>query len=1036
MKSYSLKYATAFISSTFSDMKDERNLFMYSVFPRVKKWAFERGIIFDIIDLRWGINEEQAKDLHHTIKICLQRVKDCDPLFLCFLGQRYGWIPDDGDFNSAMFGFDVEKFKNLSATELEIIQALESSFFSSDPKSCLFFFRDDLCLDNAPKDVQNSFIDKENSQKLKNLKERIFENQNVIRYSAELDESFNLTAFSSSEGLLLEDVLFNKITNILAEKYGLDKESANFSNNQLLKQGFLLKYLSLFPQIEECHIMLNEWLSSSEIYSQTKVYIPSDRNIYGQIAQFIQSQQLFGEYKVYYRFIGLEESIKEPNDIICSLAYEMSDDEIFKGDAISSLVYLKNELELREEKSLLILAGIKEEDIFSICDIFAGLKYTRIMLFTETNNEFLLTEALHLTHSDDSFKSLAIYLLAQKGKALSSSQLDTVLSYAHKNYYLLKEIIDYLCTFGTYESLPSIIDELTLLDEFTLTKKHLDSLIEVQNTHSLKGVMADVLELLSNSPLPISREDIMDTIILSRQEKEVVPRDELLREINFSLCFARDYIEEYDGYFKINHNTVKTVMMFNRFTLQNGESIFIPKNSLLTMLLRSVYMSRIYLGKKRFNQQDALNFCEIIKDYSAESFVKIFTGTVIKDEESFFTLARALGKKGLIDLFKTLYMQSLGYTVDSYFQREINRVCPLQDSSLNRAKSISTEKIFSLSRISSPNIFSLYYSAMFSLTDKELSSQACFSKFIREHSSPSTTNCHSISLPQHMKIEQSNTTVYTQFNGRDGNSYYTYLCYCADGFAFICDVFTMELKKAVAIPRDQGKIVSVFYQEHTIHIIYELGVIFTFTPEGGGARAYRFDDGDKKVEFFTTYYKSGYQLTVSDGNSLAAYRAMVNCYNLKFKNGITILSAYAFPTDKAPEKLLVTVKDTQDNHKFYLIDVQSSKITFAFNMGDNKITYSVQNESTGDVYLNSTSGFSYIISYEDGDEPLLDFSENTYHFVSHKNAILSKANEDGVYFNEQLITNEMSSVKCVFASRNIIGFINENNTLYIIDNKY
>ena len=71
MRNNRIKYATAFISSTFTDMKSERNLIMYSVLPRVKRWAFKRGIIFDIVDLRWGINNEQSEKLHQTMRICL-----------------------------------------------------------------------------------------------------------------------------------------------------------------------------------------------------------------------------------------------------------------------------------------------------------------------------------------------------------------------------------------------------------------------------------------------------------------------------------------------------------------------------------------------------------------------------------------------------------------------------------------------------------------------------------------------------------------------------------------------------------------------------------------------------------------------------------------------------------------------------------------------------------------------------------------------------------------------------------------------------
>ena len=123
-------------------------------------------------------------------------------------------------------------------------------------------------------------------------------------------------------------------------------------------------------------------------------------------------------------------------------------------------------------------------------------------------------------------------------------------------------------------------------------------------------------------------------------------------------------------------------------------------------------------------------------------------------------------------------------------------------------------------------------------------------------------------------------------------------------------------------------------------------------------------------------------------------------------------------------------------NELYLIDTQTSKIVYVFNFGSNKIVSTVQDEGTGDVYLKSDGGFSYIFRYTEGDEPEIDITEDTYHFSSHKNAILSRGDGDGVYYNEQKLTDDTSDVVCTFASRNVIGFINENNTLFLIDKKY
>ena len=52
-----------FVSSTFMDMKRERDLLHDLVFPKVKAHCKTLGIDFHPIDLRWGIQEEASN--HH-----------------------------------------------------------------------------------------------------------------------------------------------------------------------------------------------------------------------------------------------------------------------------------------------------------------------------------------------------------------------------------------------------------------------------------------------------------------------------------------------------------------------------------------------------------------------------------------------------------------------------------------------------------------------------------------------------------------------------------------------------------------------------------------------------------------------------------------------------------------------------------------------------------------------------------------------------------------------------------------------------------
>lgn len=86
-----------FISSTFSDMKQERGILQRDAFPRLERLCEVRGAKFQAVDLRWGVSEESALN-QKTLEICLKEIERCQrispkPNFLILLGDKYGWQP-------------------------------------------------------------------------------------------------------------------------------------------------------------------------------------------------------------------------------------------------------------------------------------------------------------------------------------------------------------------------------------------------------------------------------------------------------------------------------------------------------------------------------------------------------------------------------------------------------------------------------------------------------------------------------------------------------------------------------------------------------------------------------------------------------------------------------------------------------------------------------------------------------------------------------------------------------------------------------
>jgi hypothetical protein len=83
-----------FVSSTFSDLVEERNALQRNVFPKLRQLCTDRGFRFQAIDLRWGVPEEATLD-QQAMQICIKEIERCQhtelrPNFLILLEDRYG----------------------------------------------------------------------------------------------------------------------------------------------------------------------------------------------------------------------------------------------------------------------------------------------------------------------------------------------------------------------------------------------------------------------------------------------------------------------------------------------------------------------------------------------------------------------------------------------------------------------------------------------------------------------------------------------------------------------------------------------------------------------------------------------------------------------------------------------------------------------------------------------------------------------------------------------------------------------------------
>ena len=139
-----------FLSSTFRDMVKERRR-LQLVFANLRQLASAADIDFEVIDLRWGLDDDTARN-GLVLNTCLREVARAKPLFIALLGERYGWQPSRADLGLLNARTDAWLKEGLSATEMEIrsAQPLENrvfflrdraltQIFAAEENACEFF---------------------------------------------------------------------------------------------------------------------------------------------------------------------------------------------------------------------------------------------------------------------------------------------------------------------------------------------------------------------------------------------------------------------------------------------------------------------------------------------------------------------------------------------------------------------------------------------------------------------------------------------------------------------------------------------------------------------------------------------------------------------------------------------------------------------------------------------------------------------------------------------------------------------------------
>lgn len=308
-----------FISSTFKDMQDERNILVKKVFPRLRIEAEKRGIMFSYVDLRWGVVPNSSPS--EIIEICLSEIENCAPFFLGLIGYNYGTnIPTIDSYKKNSIDSKHKGFKELlqermSYTELEMRYNL--LYNNNDIKSYIYIKEEPSIRTSLKSFIL--FIKRlllkhfSNYTSLTNLKDyvRLYYTRNITSYPAN-------TTFDKSK--TFEDIVYNDFIQYLEQNF--QQEEHNKKPYIRYSQETLLKSPQRLIPRKDIQTILHNW--GNQECNDTEWLILKGISGTGKTSILVEyATQEHSNLNVLYHFVGHSSTLETPELILKDLIYQI-----------------------------------------------------------------------------------------------------------------------------------------------------------------------------------------------------------------------------------------------------------------------------------------------------------------------------------------------------------------------------------------------------------------------------------------------------------------------------------------------------------------------------------------------------------------------------------------------------------------------------------------------------------------------------------------------------------------------------------------
>jgi len=518
-----------FISSTFRDMKQEREILVKHIFPQLRKLCEQRGVTWSDVDLRWGITQEQSEH-GEVLPICLAEIERCRPYFIGLLGERYGWVPDEIPQELIDQQPWLKNHLKRSATELEILHGVLNNPEMAN-RAC-FYFRDPAYVEKVPHNKRSDFIDKDPGKraKLDVLKESIHKSGLAVH------ENY-------ADPKTLGELVLHDITAVINQKFPaekipdpLDREAADHEAFATSRFGIYIGGEKYFERLDE-HVagngpplvilgesgsgksaLLANWIKQyREAHKDDCVLMHFIGGTPHSAEWAAMLRRLMGELK---RRFDIEQEIpSDVNDLRTAFPnwlHMASAKAAQRSCRIVLVIDALNQLEDRDgAPDLVWLPPVMPENVRLLLSTLPGRSLEEI---TKRDWTTLTVEPL----TTDERRQLIRDVLKLHTKELSPERVERIATSAQaSNPLFLRALLEELRVFGIHERLDERIDHYLGARTIPDLYERVLARFEEDYEHDRPGLVGEAMSLIWASRRGLSEVELLD--LLGRDD-EPLPR--------------------------------------------------------------------------------------------------------------------------------------------------------------------------------------------------------------------------------------------------------------------------------------------------------------------------------------------------------------------------------------------------------------------------------------------------------------------------------------------------------------------------------